>query len=89
MRVFYFCDGKCFCGSSPNCAMTHPDSDSNDVCFHTLQSDHAINGTLEQNPEDRPFFVQDDIGIWEGFIGTGKENLMSRRINEAYYRKEE
>lgn len=77
--VFYFCDGKCKCSASPRCGMSQKTKVLEPACYHTAQSEHAINGPIGENADKRPFFIDDPVTgiIWEGFIGNGKVKMLS------------
>lgn len=81
--IFYLCDGKNpACKHKDHCAFSENAYSNKDLCFHTTNPDHARNGTFDKNPDKRPFFANIDrngiehYGLWEGFVGLGKIELM-------------
>ena len=83
-KIFYFCDGKCRCGSSPYCGMSQQTTILEPVCYHTTQPEHAVNGAIYENSDKRPYFVPDPNNsnyVWEGFVGDGKIKLLECGTN--------
>lgn len=76
--VFFLCNGKnpkCTCKTY--CGYSEESNETPDcVCYHTALPEYAVNGTIGENADTRPYFVEDEGYIWEGWIGHGKKRLL-------------
>ena len=53
-RIAYICDGKDHCCQEPGCFMWEEyAADTDMICRHTINPEHAVNGVCE-DPENHP-----------------------------------